>query len=189
MQRTFATASKLGFVPGAAGAWLTRRWYYTPASRRAYSVRPIAPGDRRLLAEFVVAVQEAATAADDDAGMRGLGRLLLEGMSGAPESVGYVALESTSAGDRVIGAAAFAPDSRDGADFVVAVASNYRDEQVGRTLLTSLVRQARRVGLTELVADTSWSNRGMRALAAALGFSSEAHPRDRALRRLRLALK
>src|SRR5688572_23850804 len=43
------------------GGWLARRWYYTPRSHRAYSVRQVSPGDRRLLAEFALHLSRIAT--------------------------------------------------------------------------------------------------------------------------------
>jgi GNAT superfamily N-acetyltransferase len=187
MQRTYATQPTLRFAPGAAGAWLARRWYYTPQSRRAYSVRQIAPGDRRLLAEFTITLQTGADPASESA----LTRILMESVNGAcpTETAGYVALESTAAGDRVIGVAVYSPGASDGADFAVAVAPNYRDEQLGRNLLNALVRHARHVGLARLSADMNWSNRPMRSLAGAVGFECTTHPRDRNLRRLTLQLK
>ena len=51
MQRISDAPSIARFPNGVTGAWLARRWYYMPKSRRAYSVRQISPGDRRLLAD------------------------------------------------------------------------------------------------------------------------------------------
>jgi GNAT superfamily N-acetyltransferase len=102
--------------------------------------------------------------------------------------VGFAALESTAAGDRVIGIAAYAP-GEDGADFCVAVMNSYRDEQVGRTLLLALVRHGRRVGITRLAGEMLWSNRPMQMLAMSTGFVIEPVPRDRTLRRLVLTLR
>src|SRR5205085_11205031 len=60
MQRTAVAPSTTRFSHGVSSAWLSRRWYYTPKSRRAYSVRQISPGDRRLLAEFALGLTRAA---------------------------------------------------------------------------------------------------------------------------------
>lgn len=174
-----------------ANAWITRRWYYTPHSRRAYSVRPISPGDRRLLAEFALGLSRAAPEREQPAA-RAMTSILFDHVitadSSSGRSAGFVALESAPAGDRVIGAAAFA-DSGDGADFCVAVVGAFRGEQLGRTLLSTLVRQARRAALPRLTGEMLWANRPMQMLALSLGFVVEPVARDRNLRRLVLTLK
>ncbi len=179
------------FQAGLSSAWLARRWYYTPRSHRAYSVRQISPGDRRLLAEFALALHHGA-AERDRRDMQGLNHILFDRViasDGADSSVGFAALENTSAGDRVIGVAAYAPSSRVDADFIVAVANTYREEQVGRTLLSTLLRHAKRVGLPRLSGEMFWSNRPMQMLAMSMGFLVETSPDDRNLRRLQLSLK
>jgi len=145
MQRT-AVAPFMARSQLLAGTWLARRWYYTPRSRRAYSVRQIAPGDRRLLAEFVVTLSREA-AERDRAGMQELTDLLFDHVLGGdtPESAGYAALENTAAGDRVIGVCACTAQSDDAAEFRVAVAASHREEQIGRNLLSTLLRHVRRI--------------------------------------------
>jgi RimJ/RimL family protein N-acetyltransferase len=69
------------------------------------------------------------------------------------------------------------------------VAEAFRDEQVGRTLLSTLVRHCKRVGIARLSGETCWSNRAMQKLATSLGFAIEPAARDRKLRRLVLALR
>jgi RimJ/RimL family protein N-acetyltransferase len=174
-----------------AQAWVTRRWYYTPKSRRAYSVRPISPGDRRLLAEFVLGLSRAAPEREAPA-VRTMSTMLFDHVitmgSEAGNSGGLVALESTAAGDRVVGAAAFTSKD-EGAEFCIAVTNSYRDEQVGRTLLSALIRQTRRVAITRLTGEMLWANRPMQMLAISMGFVVEPVPRDRNLRRLVLTLK
>ncbi len=125
--------------PSVSGAWLARRWYYTPRSRRAYSVRQISPGDRRLLAEFALGLTRAAPERER-AAMQDLTALLFDRVisNSVDDAVGFAALENTAAGDRVIGVAAYAPTGKEGAEFRVAVANTYREEQVGRTLLATL---------------------------------------------------
>ncbi|HEU5135131.1 MAG TPA: GNAT family N-acetyltransferase [Steroidobacteraceae bacterium] len=172
-----------------AGPWLARRWYYTPRTHRAYSVRQISSGDRRLLNEFarglgVDAGDRDLTSLREHADM--LSERVLAG--GSDMAVGFAALESTGGGDRVIGACAYAPDEH-GARFSIAVAKSYREEQVGRTLLSTLVRQAKRAGVPFLLGEMSWSNRPMQLLAMSVGFRVEPVPRDRNLRRLVLTLK
>jgi GNAT superfamily N-acetyltransferase len=172
-------------------AWLARRWYYTPRSHRAYSVRQISPGDRRLLAEFALALTEHA-ATRDQAGMQDLCSILFDRVitnEGCDAAVGFAALENTAAGDRVVGIAAYAPESRENSDFIVAVANSFREEQVGRTLLSTLLRHAKRVGVPRLTGEMLWSNRPMQMLAMSMGFVVEMSPKDRNVRRLRLALK
>ena len=190
MHRAAASPSPR-FQTGLSSAWLARRWYYTPRSHRAYSVRQISPGDRRLLAEFALTLTEHA-AQRDQAGMQSLSSILFDRVitsDGGESAVGFAALENTSAGDRVIGVAAYAPASRDNADFVVAVANSYREEQVGRTLLSTLLRHAKRVGIPRLSGEMFWSNRPMQMLAMSMGFVVEPLPGDRNLRRLALSLK
>ena len=75
------------------------------------------------------------------------------------------------------------------ADFSIAVAHTHREEQVGRTLLATLLRHARRVGVPQLAAEMLWSNRPMQMLAMSMGFAVEPLARDRTLRRLVLSLK
>ena len=187
---TTATAPHARFVHNVASGWLTRRWYYTPKSHRAYSVRQISPGDRRLLAEFALALNHSATERDQ-AAVRELSDMLFDRVlaGGSDLAVGFAALESTGGGDRVIGVAAYAPMSLESASFSVAVAATHRDEQVGRILLATLVRHAKGVGVRRLTAEILWSNRPMLVLAQALGFSVEPVARDRTLRRLVLGLK
>ena len=190
MHRTDLAPFHARFPQGAAHTWLTRRWYYTPRTHRAYSVRQIAPGDRRLLAEFAMTL--GRNPSDRELSfVQELSDLLFERViaGGVDNAVGFAALESTAAGDRVIGVAAYAPANEESASFSVAVAHTHREEQVGRTLLATLLRHARRVGLPQLTGEMAWSNRPMQLLAMSMGFRVEPLPRDRNLRRLILALK
>ena len=61
----------------------------------------------------------------------------------------------------------------------MAVANSYRDEQVGRTLLSTLLRHAKRVGVRRLTGEMAWSNRPMQMLAMSMGFTVEPVTRDR----------
>jgi GNAT superfamily N-acetyltransferase len=187
---TTASAPHARFVHNVASGWLTRRWYYTPKSHRAYSVRQISPGDRRLLAEFSLALNQSSTERDLMA-VRDLSDMLFDRvLSGGNDlASGFAALESTGGGDRVIGVSAYAPLSLESANFSVAVAATHRGEQVGRILLATLVRHAKRVGVRRLTGEMLWSNRPMQMLAQSLGFSIEPVARDRTLRRLSLGLK
>jgi GNAT superfamily N-acetyltransferase len=173
-----------------AGPWLARRWYYTPRTHRAYSIRQISSGDRRLLAEFALGLN-AEAASRDVASLRDLADMLFERVlaGGSEMAAGFAALESTAAGDRVIGACAYAPDANDSGRFSIAVATSYREEQVGRILLSTLIRHAKRVGVPNLTGQMAWSNRPMQMLAMSMGFNVEHEPRDRNLRRLVLTLK
>jgi RimJ/RimL family protein N-acetyltransferase len=188
MQRTDFAPFQARFA-GPAHSWIARRWYYTPRSHRAYSVRQISPGDRRLLAEFVLTLVQNTER--DEAGLRVLNDLLFERViaSGSDNAVGFAALESTAAGDRVIGVAAYAPTDDDSASFSLAVARTHREEQVGRVLLSSLLLHAKRVCVQRLTGEMHWSNRPMQMLALSMGFTVEPVPRDRNRRRLVLALK
>jgi RimJ/RimL family protein N-acetyltransferase len=168
--------------------WLARRWYYTPKTRRAYSVRQVSPGDRRLLAEFMHTLNGAADAQHSPGGLSSLlfDRVIV---SGNETAVGFAALESTQGGDRVIGACAYAPLTDEGAHFNVAVANSFRDEQVGRTLLEALVRHAKRVGVRRLTGVMDWSNQAMKSLALSMGFTVEPLSGDRTRRTLVLKLR
>ena len=172
------------------GAWLARRWYLTVKTRRAYSVRQVSPGDRRLLAEFTHELGAAATERDQ-ASLRDLATMLFDRViaGGNDDAVAFVALENTEAGDRVIGVSAYALSGPDGADFTVAVANSHREEQVGRTLLSTLLRQAKRVGVRRLSGEMAWSNRAMQSLATSMGFQVLPLPSDRNGRLLVLELK
>lgn len=173
-----------------AGGWLARRWYYTPKSRRAYSVRQVAPGDRRLLAEFAMSLGQATIDRDLDS-VRALSDMVFDRVlaGGNEMAVGFVALEGTAAGDRIIGVSAYAPIGLDDAAFTIAVASTFRDEQVGRILLSTLVRHAKRVGVRRLTGEMLWSNRPMQLLAQSTGFAVEPLAGDRSRRSLVLTLK
>src|SRR5262245_60332925 len=103
MQRTaLARPGTAGFSHGMANAWITRRWYYTPKSHRAYSVRPVSPGDRRLLAEFVLGLSRAAPEREQPA-VRTLTAMLFDRVISAgsqpQDTMGFTALESTAGGD------------------------------------------------------------------------------------------
>lgn len=190
MQRSFLAPFHARFPQGAAHNWLARRWYFTPRSHRGYSVRQISPGDRRLLAEFALALKKA-TPDPELASLGALSDMLFHRViaGGCDTSVGFAALESTAAGDRIIGVAAYSPVSEEYAHFSTAVAGTHREEQLGRTLLSTLLRHAKRVGVRKLVGEMLWSNRPMQMLAMSMGFTVEIHPRDLNLRRLVLALK
>jgi len=189
MQRTAVAPLNTHFPQGVAGAWLARRWYYTP-THRSYSVRQISPGDRRLLAEFALGLSRTAPERER-AAAHALTELLFEHviLGGNAAAVGFAALENTAAGDRVIGACACLTARDDGASFSIAVADSHRDEQIGRNLLGTLVRHAKRVGIHRLAGEMQWSNRPMQMLAMSMGFAVEAVPHDRNLRRIVLALK
>ncbi|HET7812418.1 MAG TPA: GNAT family N-acetyltransferase [Steroidobacteraceae bacterium] len=191
MQRTAAASSTPArFAHGVTSAWHARRWYVSH-TRRAYSVRPISPGDRRLLAEFALGLSRAATERELLA-VHELTDMLFERVisAGVQNAVGFAALESTVAGDRVIGVCAYSPAPRGpGAEFCIAVAQGCREEQIGRTLLATLVRQAKRSGIGQLCGEMHWSNRAMQALAMSMGFAIEPVARDRNRRRVVLALR
>src|SRR3954468_12306217 len=107
MHRTASSPFISPFPQGMTSAWLARRWYYTPKSHRAYSVRQISPGDRRLLAEFALSLTRTGPQREHDA-VRGLTELLFDRVisNGSEQAVGFAALENTSARDRIIGTAA-----------------------------------------------------------------------------------
>jgi GNAT superfamily N-acetyltransferase len=175
------------FTQSLSHTWLARRWYYTPKTHRAYSVRQVSPGDRRLLAEFVHALGGPA---DRGHSPSGLSSMLFDRViaAGNETAVAFAALENTQGIDRVVGACAYAPLD-DHALFNMAVASSFRDEQVGRTLLEALVRHAKRVGVRRLTGTMEWSNQAMKSLATSLGFTVEPLPGDRTRRNLVLQLR
>src|SRR6185295_8191012 len=119
MQRTAHAGLNARFSP-VANAWLARRWYCTPRSNRAYSVRQISPGDRRLLAEFALGLSRTASEREIVV-IHHLTDVLFDRVisAGMDDAVGFAALENSSAGDRVIGACAYAPTGRDNAEFVM----------------------------------------------------------------------
>jgi GNAT superfamily N-acetyltransferase len=188
MQRTEAAAPDARHSPGLTKAWLARRWYYTPDSR-AYSIRQASLGDRRLLARFALDLTQAAHGRELVA-LQDLTRLVFEEVlpAAGQGAAGFVALENTAAGDRVIGVSAYACAAGTDAQFCVAVADGFRGEQIGRTLLSALLRHAKRAGVRRLQAEMLWSNRPMQMLAASMGFSVEPSAQDRNQRRLLLAL-
>ena len=190
MHRTDLANFHARFPQGAAQSWLTRRWYYTPRSHRAYSVRQVSPGDRRLLAEFALTLGQHS-AGNELACVQELSDMLFERViaGGTDNAVGFAALENTAGGDRVIGVAAYAPDTDQSASFSLAVAHTHREEQVGRILLSTLMNHAKRVRVSRLMGEMYWSNRPMQMLAISMGFAVEPIARDRNLRRLVLALK
>lgn len=172
-----------------SGAWLARRWYLTVRTRRSYSVRQVSPGDRRLLAEFMLEVNATATERER-ASLQDLSTMLFDRVIvGADGAAAFAALENVDGVDRIIGVCAYAHAGPEGADFGIAVANSHREEQVGRTLLETLLRQARRVGVRRLTGEMTWSNRAMHSLATSMGFQVLPLPRDRNGRLLVLELK
>ena len=140
-----------------------------------------------MLAQFMGEVDVAATERDRSS-LRELTSLLFDRVIvGTGE--GAVALETTPGGDRVIGVCVYSPAGDEGAEFSIAVSPAFRTEQVGRTLLETLVRHAKRLGVRRLSAEMTWSIRAMHALATSLGFQVLPLPRDRGLRLLVLDLK
>jgi RimJ/RimL family protein N-acetyltransferase len=190
MHRSVSVPNLTPFPRGMNGPWLARRWYYTPRTRRAYSIRQVSPGDRRLLAEFALALTQGA-GERDRADLGALSNMLFERVLGADSAsaVAFVALESAAAGDRVIGVVACTPSGRDSAELTIAVATGFREELIGRTLLSTLLRHARRAGLARLEAEIHWTNRAAQTLAQSLGFSVHAVQADRTRRQLALQLK
>jgi RimJ/RimL family protein N-acetyltransferase len=190
MYRTATAPLTARFTQNVASHWQARRWYYTPKTHRAYSVRQIAPGDRRLLAEFAMTLGEGTPERDLGA-VRELSDMLFDRVlaGGRDMATGFAALESTGAGDRVIGVAAYSPQDADNASFRMGVAATHRDEQVGRILLATLIRHAKRVGIRRIVGEMNWANRPMQLLAQSMGFTVETLPQDRQVRRLVLCLK
>jgi RimJ/RimL family protein N-acetyltransferase len=190
MQRVAFAPYTPRFQPGITSAWLARRWYLTLKTQRAYSVRQVSPGDRRLLAEFMLSLDAGANE-HDLPWLRELTSMLFDRVivTGNDTSVAFAALEHTQGGDRVVGVCAYAPLSHEGAGFNMAVANSHREEQVGRTLLSTLLRHAKRVGVRRLTGEVLWSNRPMQMLAQSMGFRLEPLPRDRTRRLLVLELK
>jgi hypothetical protein len=189
MHRTATAPFSTRFPEGVSIGSRARRWYYTPRSHRAYSVRQISPGDRRLLAEFALSLNESTPDRDLPA-IRALSDLLFDRVIVSGDaSFGFAALESVAAGDRVIGVAACSPSDDEYANFSLAVAASHREEQVGRILLSALLRHAKRVEIRRLEGEMSWANRAMHMFAISMGSSVEPHASDRALRRLVLNLK
>ncbi len=190
MHRIVSAPHSKPLLRGTNAIGLSRRWYYTPRTRRAYSVRQVSPGDRRLLAEFAVTLTQGAGDIER-ADLHDLTNMLFERVLGADSesAVGFVALESTAAGDRVIGVCACTPSARDSAELVIAVAPTYREELVGRTLLSTLLRHARRAGLGRLEGEIHWSNRAPLMLAQSMGFSVRPVAADHTRRQLVLQLK
>jgi N-acetylglutamate synthase-like GNAT family acetyltransferase len=190
MQRTEAAWPAARPSTDLTRIWQARRWYYTPGSGRPYSVRQASAGDRRLLAAFALDLTRSAHDRELEA-LQELTRTLFDRVltTAGHEAAGFVALENTGEGDRVIGVSAYVRAPEADGEFCVAVAEGFRGEQVGRTLLSSLVRHARHVGVPQLTGEMLWSNRAMQMLATSLGFSVEASARDRSRRRLMLALK
>jgi len=188
MQRS--AAAPLTAHPQLASTWLARRWYYTPRSHRSYSVRQVSQGDRRLLAEFVLDLTRLSAARDRSAAQTLTGMIFDQVIpGGASDAVGFAALENTAAGDRIIGVCACGAPTEAGAEFHIAVAHTHREEQIGRNLLATLLRHARRAGVPRLSGEMHWSNRPMQMLAVSMGFLVEPVDRDRSLRHLVLPLK
>jgi len=180
-----------GRMPGLmTGGWLSRRWYLTHKTLRAYSVRQASPGDRRLLAEFTHELSIDA-AERELPSLRELTAMLFDRVivGNDDDAIAFVALENTRGADRVIGACAYASSGHEGGEFSIAVANSHRDEQVGRTLLSTLLRHAKRVGIRRLAGEMNWSNRAMHLLAASMGFQVLPSPRDRNVRLLVLEIK
>jgi len=190
MQRNAYVPTPARHPIGVSAGWQTRRWYYTPKSRRPYSVRQISPGDRRLLAEFALALGKA-TPEREVASVRELSDMLFDRVlsDGADKATGFAALEATPNGDRIIGVSAFAPTSLDEASFTIGVDSEHRQEQIGQILLATLIRQVKRVGVRRLSGQMTWSNRPMHLLAQSCGFAVEPVAGDRTQRKLVLSLK
>src|ERR1044072_2492132 len=93
MQRPADAPSITRSSLGLASPWITRRWYYTPKSHRAYSVRQISPGDRRLLAEFALGLSREAPVREVPAA-RAMTSMLFDRViiAGVHDAVGYAAL-------------------------------------------------------------------------------------------------
>ena len=136
MHRTDIAPIHARFPLGGSIGSLARRWYYTPRSHRAYSVRQISPGDRRLLAEFALALTQS-TPDRELAGVRQLTDVLFDRVISRAATRRWDSLRSSPPGRAIVSSERwrYAPTSRENADFCIAVAHTHREEQVGRTLL------------------------------------------------------
>jgi acetyltransferase len=163
-----------GLIPLAAGRWV--------------NVRPSLPQDLDLLRAFFAALSDQDRYFRFMTKLGALSEIMARRFADADQvrHVALLACATTGGGETVVGEARYVLGSDDpgGAEFAVAVATDWQGLGLARALLARLSGQAADAGVRCLTADTLAGNAAMLELARAAGFTVSGNGVDRRLLRL-----
>lgn len=160
-----------------------RLWRTRDRTGRAYTLRPLVPGDApALMKAFLLEAPE-------DRLMR-----LFSAMPKLPErmarklctvdpdrDVALVWVPDDSPGDLAAGARLMRDATGDGAEFAVSVASQLKGRGLGRKALETVLEVGAEMGIGRAWGTVNRANTAMRALARRLGMTERPEPDDRTL--------
>jgi RimJ/RimL family protein N-acetyltransferase len=148
--------------------------------RRA-AIRPIRRDDVARTAAFIDGLSKQSKHSLFLGGITRLSDEALRRLCDSHDSrdMAYVATVTSREGERQIGLCRYAgADSAEGAEISVAVADDWQQQGLGRSLLGRLIEYARAHGVRRLFSMDAASNDAMRRLARNVGFTEQPDPDD-----------
>jgi acetyltransferase len=153
----------------------------------AVALKPIQPEDEKLLHDLAAHMTPEDLRLRFFAPVRGISHALAARLT----QIDYdreMALVAQHDGSVLGIARYFADPDRLGAEYAVAVRSDWKGRGVGYLLVTRLIEIARRYGIGELIGEVLHENRRMLDMCRGLGFVLSPHPADASLVRVRKPL-
>ena len=153
----------------------------TPAADETVTIRPISPGDYELERDFIRGLSPVARHFRFFGGVSDLppaDLMRLCSVDGV-NSMAYVATVVRDGREVGVGVGRFAPgDAADTREMVVTVADQWRNSDLGATLVRKLVEPARRNGVRKLYSVDLTGNLAMAAIARDLQMNEAQDPGD-----------
>lgn len=146
----------------------------------AFRVRPAAPADEELLAEFFTHVSPDDRRFRFLTGINEVGHAQLEHLVAVDHdrSENFLAFD----GDTLIGTAMLAADAeRERGEVAISLRADYKNRGIGWALLDHLARFAKARGIKRVQSVESRENRQALAVERDMGFKTEPYPGDPAL--------
>jgi len=160
---------------------------FTTAGGASVEIRPVAPGDREPLQQFVRSLAPESRRTRFFSPIRELPDALLDAMThpvDARESV-LVATDGNAVAPRIVAMAQYASsDTGPDCEVAVVVADEVQGQGLGARMMERLVAIARRAGFRRAIGDVLRNNRAMLTLARRSGFEIQRHPGDPDLTRI-----